>query len=281
MAPASEIFAPDLLRDRVALVTGGGTNLGREAARELLACGARVVVAGRRQEVLEEAVADLGEGATAVAGDVRDPAAAAVIAAAPLGRHGRLDVLVNNAGGQYFVPAEDISAKGWAAVRRLNVGGTVTMTRAALAAGLGAAGDGGAIVHVTVSPHHGMPAMAHTGAARAAVEAYGRELAAELAPRGIAVVSAAIGRFATESLKKYPEVVQAGAARGVPLQRLGEMREFAWLVALLASPVGGALSGSVVTLDGGLDDFPGPWPPPGLAGDDGDVPTEDRRPAAS
>ena len=95
------------------------------------------------------------------------------------------------------------------------------------------------------------------------------------------MVSAAIGRFATESLKKYPEVVQAGAARGVPLQRLGEMREFAWLVALLASPVGRALSGSVVTLDGGLDDFPGPWPPPGLAGDDGDVPTEDRRPAPS
>ena len=131
MAPASEIFAPDLLRDRVALVTGGGTNLGREAARELPRCGARVVVAGRRPDVLEEAVADLGERATAVAGDVRDPAAAAAIAAAPLERHGRLDVLVNNAGGQYFVPAEDISAKGWAAVHRLNVGGTVTMTRAA------------------------------------------------------------------------------------------------------------------------------------------------------
>ena len=83
----------------------------------------------------------------------------------------------------------------------------------------------------------------------------GRELAVELAPRGIAVVRAAIGRFDTESLNKYPEVVQAGAARGVPLQRLGEMREFAWLVALLASPVGHALSGSVVTLDGGLDNF--------------------------
>src|SRR3954471_22896841 len=137
MAAASEIFAPDLLRGRVALVTGGGTNLGREAARELLACGGRVGVAGRRAEVLEAAVADLGPGASAVAGDVRDPEAAAVIAAAPIERHGRLDVLVNNAGGQYFVPAEDITAKGWAAVRRLNVSGTVTMTRAALDAGLG------------------------------------------------------------------------------------------------------------------------------------------------
>ena len=76
-------------------------------------------------------------------------------------------------------------------------------------------------------------------------------------------------------------ILWEGAARSVPLQRLGTMQEFGWLVALLAGPLGRALSGSVVTLDGGLDDFPGPWPPPGLAGDDGDVPTEDRRPAPS
>src|SRR4051794_41735158 len=117
MAPASEIFAPDLLRDRVALVTGGGTNLGQEAARELLACGARVVVAGRRPDVLDEAVADLGQGASAVAGDVRDADAAAVIAAAPIERHGPLDVLVNNARGPYFFPAEDTPPKGSAAGR--------------------------------------------------------------------------------------------------------------------------------------------------------------------
>src|SRR6185503_16097367 len=120
-------------------------------------------------------------------------------------RHGRLDVLVNNAGGQYFVPAEDIAAKGWRAVQRLNVGGTYAMMRAAVGGGFGE--DGGTIVNVTVSPHHGMPAMAHTGAARAAVEALTRELAAEWAPRGIAVVAAAIGRFDTESLRKYPEIV--------------------------------------------------------------------------
>lgn len=277
--PPSDVFAPALLDGRVAVVTGGGTNLGRAAASELVCCGAHVVIAGRREDVLAEAAAEMGERCSWVAGDVRDPGAAARIAAAAVERHGGIDVLVNNAGGQYFVPAEDITAKGWQAVQRLNVGGTVTMTRAALAAGLGERG-GGAIVNVTVSPHHGMPAMAHTGAARAAVEALGRELAAELAPRGIAVVAAAIGRFATESLRKYPEVVLRNAAHGVPLGRLGEMREFAWLVALLASPAGRSLSGSVVTLDGGLDNFPGPWPPPALVDEGGTVPTEERRPAA-
>jgi citronellol/citronellal dehydrogenase len=90
------------------------------------------------------------------------------------------------------------------------------------------------------------------------------------------VVAAAIGRFDTESLRKYPEVVWRGAARSVPLQRLGTMQEFGWLVALLASPLGPALSGSTVTLDGAADNWFGPWPPATLAGDDGTVPTEER-----
>jgi len=137
--------------------------------------------------------------------------------------------------------------------------------------------EGGTVINVTVSPHHGMPAMAHTGAARAAVEALTRELADEWAERRIAVVAAAIGRFDTESLRKYPEVVYEGAARSVPLQRLGTMQEFGWLVALLASPLGRAFSGSVVTLDGAADNWFGPWPPPSLTEDSGTVPTEERR----
>jgi NAD(P)-dependent dehydrogenase (short-subunit alcohol dehydrogenase family) len=272
---ASAVFAPDLLKGRVALVTGGGTNLGRQAAAELHEAGASVVIAGRRADVLEAAAEHVGERCSWVAGDIREPEDAAGIAGAAHERHGRLDVLVNNAGGQYFVPAEDITAKGWRAVFRLNVEGTRTMTRAALDAGF--AGDGGTIVNVTVSPHHGMPAMAHTGAARAAVEAMSRELAHELAPRGIAVIAAAIGRFDTESLRKYPEVVWRAAARSVPLQRLGTMQEFGWAITLLASPLGRALSGSVVTLDGGADNWWGAWPPPGLADDEGSVPTEERR----
>ncbi|MCZ4492995.1 MAG: family NAD(P)-dependent oxidoreductase, partial [Conexibacter sp.] len=178
MGGPSKIFRDDLLAARVAVVTGGGTNLGREAAAELLACGAHVVIAGRREEVLAAAVETLGERCSWVGGDIRERADADRIVATALERHGRLDILVNNAGGQYFVPAEAIAAKGWRAVMRLNVEGTMTMTAAAGEA-LRAAGPGGAVINVTVSPHHGMPAMAHTGAARAAVEALTRELAEE------------------------------------------------------------------------------------------------------
>jgi citronellol/citronellal dehydrogenase len=275
----SAIFAPDALAGRVTLVTGGGTNLGRQAAIELAAAGAHVVIAGRREEVLAEAASLIGERCSYVTGDIREAGDATRIVETARHRHGRLDVLVNNAGGQYFVPAEEIAAKGWQAVQRLNVDGTYAMTRAAVGAGFG--NEGGTVVNVTVSPHHGMPAMAHTGAARAAVEALTKELAAEYAHRDIAVVAVAIGRFDTESLRKYPEIVWRGAAQTVPLQRLGTMREFGWLVTLLAGPLGHALSGSVVTLDGALDNWWGPWPPRGLTDDGGAVPTEERRSPAS
>jgi len=276
----STIFRPDALAGRVAIVTGGGTNLGREAARELVACGAQVVIAGRREEVLRAAAQEIGERCSWVTGDIREAEEAARIVATALERHGQLDVLVNNAGGQYFVPAEDIAAKGWQAVQRLNVSGTLTMTHAAVDGAMRAAGSG-TIVNVTVSPHHGMPAMAHTGAARAAVEGLTSELASLWASDGVAVVAAAIGRFDTESLRKYPEVVTRGVAQSVPLQRLGRMEEFAWLVAMLAAPLGRSLSGSVVTLDGGVDNWQGPWPPADLADDEGTVPTEERRGAAA
>ena len=280
MPAASQIFRDNLLAGQAAIVTGGGTNLGREAAAELLACGARVVIAGRREQVLAEAAAELGEGCSYVAGDIREPADAQRIIATALERHGRLDLLVNNAGGQYFVPAENIAAKGWRAVMRLNVEGTMTMTQAAAEAAFLPA-RAGTVVNVTVSPHHGMPAMAHTGAARAAVEELTRELAARWRDSGIAVVAAALGRFDTESLRKYPELVWRQAAASVPLQRLGRMEEFAWLVALLATPVGRALSGSVVTLDGAVDNWHGAWPPAAIADGAGSVPTEARRPAPS
>jgi len=292
MVAQSEIYAPDLLARRVVLVTGGGTNLGREAARELLAAGATVVIAGRREEVLTAAVEQLGGegpggGISQVTGDIREGADRERIVTEVVARHGRLDVLVNNAGGQYFVPAEAIADKGWSAVQRLNVGGTLGMMEAAAEHGFcavipgGAPGtpmgtSGGAIVNVTVSPHGGMPAMAHTGAARAAVEALGRELAQEWAPRGIAVTSLAVGRFDTESLRKYPDVVTRSVARTVPLQRLGTMQEFGWAVVLLASPLGRALSGGVLTLDGGVDNWHGTWPNADSSEEDGTVPTEAR-----
>jgi citronellol/citronellal dehydrogenase len=275
----SEVFAESLLDERVSVVTGGGTGLGKAAALELAACGAQVVIAGRREEVLAEAVEEIGPNASYVAGDVREPDEAERIVRTALDRHGRLDVLVNNAGGQYFVPAEAMTEKGWQAVTRLNVGGTELMSRTAAELAM-KPGGGGTIINVTLSPHHGLAGMTHSSAARAAVEGYTRALAREWAADGIAVIALAAGHFDTESIRKYPEPVWRAAARTVPLQRLGAEQEHAWLVALAASPLGRALSGSVVTLDGARDNWFGPWPPPSLLDQEGAVPTEERRPRA-
>jgi citronellol/citronellal dehydrogenase len=277
----SEIFAPGLLAGRVALVTGGGTGLGKATALELARCGATVTIAGRRVEVLEEAVGearDAGlEGLDWLAGDVREPSEAGRLIETALERHGRLDVLVNNAGGQYFTPAELIAEKGWRAVWRLNVEGMLNMAEAAHELAFARA-PGGAIVNVTLSPHHGMPGMAHSGAARATVEALTRELAERWRDAGVCVTAVAAGHFETEVLAKYPASVRAGTARSIPLQRMGTPAEHAWLVTLLASPLGRAFNGSTVTLDGARDNWAGAWPPPGLADESGEVPVEERRP---
>jgi citronellol/citronellal dehydrogenase len=272
----SEIFAPGLLSGKVALVTGGGTGLGKATAHELARCGATVVIAGRRGEVLEDAVGEIGVRADWIAGDVREREDAKRLVATVLERHGKLDLLVNNAGGQYFTPAEGIAAKGWRAVWRLNVDGMLNMAEAAFAQAMRPAGSG-TIVNVTLSPHNGMPGMAHSGAARAAVEELTSELARRWAGEGVVVTAVAAGHFDTEALEKYPASLRAGMARTVPLQRLGAVQEHAWLVALLASPLGRAFSGSTVTLDGARDNWFGPWPPPGLADASGEVPTEERK----
>jgi citronellol/citronellal dehydrogenase len=228
--------------------------------------------------VLEEAAAEVGERCSWVAGDIRDPAGAEAIVTTALDRFARLDLVLNNAGGQYMVPAESLATKGWRAVHRLNVDGTLAMCKAAYELVMRDAGAG-TIINVTVSPHHGMPAMAHTGAARAAVEAITRELASTYGSHGVAVIAVALGRFDTESLRKYPAELWRTAAATVPTQRLGSLEEYGWLIALLATPLGASLSGSVVTLDGALDNWTGRWPPADLT-KDGEVPTEARRPAA-
>jgi citronellol/citronellal dehydrogenase len=277
----SEVFAPGLLDGQVALVTGGGTGLGKASALELARCGAAVTIAGRRGEVLEHAAGEIGAllGAGAVdwvVGDVREHPEARRLVETVLERHGQLDVLVNNAGGQFFSPAELIAAKGWRAVWRLNVEGMLNMCEVAFELALGPAGAG-TIVNVTLSPHNGMPGMAHSGSARATVEALTCELARRWECAGVTVSAVAAGHFDTEVLAKYPANVRAGASRTVPLQRLGTVAEHAWLVALLASPLGRVFGGSTITLDGARDNWCGPWPPPGLADESGEVPTEERR----
>jgi citronellol/citronellal dehydrogenase len=271
----SEIFASGMLGGRVALVTGGGTGLGRATAAELSRCGADVVIAGRREEVLDEAAGSIPR-CDWIGGDVRTPEGARRLIEQVLARRGGLHVLVNNAGGQFFSPAELIAAKGWNAVWRLNVEGMLNMSHAAQALAF-ATGGGGTIVNVTLSPHHGMPGMAHSGAARATVEALTRELAERWQQDGVCVTAVAAGHFETEVLAKYPASVRAGASRSVPLQRLGTAQEHAWLVTLLAGPLGRAFNGSTVTLDGARDNWFGPWPPPGLTDESGEVPVEARR----
>ena len=275
----SEIFAPGLLEGTVALVTGGGTGLGKATALELARCGVNVTITGRREEVLAEAAEECSGAAgpvAAIAGDVREPEHAARLISTLLDRHGRFDLLVNNAGGQFFSPAELIATKGWQAVWRLNVEGMLNMSEQAHELAFSGR-RGGTIVNVTLSPHHGMPGMAHSGAARATVEALTRELAERWRRDGVAVSAVAAGVFETEVLAKYPEQVRAGMSDTVPLGRLGTAAEHAWLVVLLASPLGRGFSGTTVTLDGARDNWWGKWPPPNLLDDTGAVPTEQRR----
>ncbi len=275
----SEIFAPGLLEGQVALVTGGGTGLGRATALELSRCGAKVTITGRREEVLSEAAEEcsrLAGPVEAVAGDVRQPEQAGRLISSLLETHGRFDLLVNNAGGPFFSPAELIASKGWQAVWRLNVEGMLNMSERAHELAF-SGGGGGTIVNVTLSPHHGMPGMAHSGAARATVEALTTELAGRWAADGVVVSAVAAGVFETDVLAKYPEQVRAGMSSTVPLQRLGTVEEHAWLVTLLASPWGRGFSGSTITLDGARDNWWGAWPPPGLVDETGTVPVEERK----
>jgi citronellol/citronellal dehydrogenase len=276
----SKIFQPGLLGGQVAVVSGGGSGLGRATALELAALGAHVVVCGRREQPLEEtAAAAEGGRVEARACDIREEHQVDALVEAVLERHGRIDLLVNNAGGQYMSPAEDITPKGFRTVIRLNVEGTWLMTHAVATKAMIPEARGGKIVNVTLSPHHGLPGMAHSSAARAAVENLTRVLSIEWSRFGIRLVALAAGQFATETLRtKYPKPVVEGVAGSIPLGRLGTEEEFAWLVAYLASPAGDFVSGTVLTIDGARDNWFGGWPPAGLTGEGGKPLAEERRP---
>src|SRR5512134_2882535 len=279
-SPSSRIFAPGLLDGRVCVVSGAGTGLGRATANELARLGATVVGCGRRPEPLEEMVAevaDAGGSAEAEPLDIRDAEGVDAFFDGVLERHGRLDLLVNNAGGQFLSPAEAITPKGFRTVTELNVQGTWQMTHAAATKAF-IPQQGGKVVSVTVSPHMGFPGMVHTGAARAAVENMMRTLSVEWSRFGIRTVALAIGQFDTETLRtKYPQALVDNVARTVPLGRLGTEDEMAWMVAYLASPAGDFFSGCVLTIDGARDNWFGSWPPGGAAGEGGEPLAEERR----
>jgi citronellol/citronellal dehydrogenase len=276
----SSIFAPGLLDGQVCVVSGAGTGLGKATALELARLGATVVGCGRRAEPLAETVAEiegLGGVAEAHAMDIRDDDAVDALFDGVVERHGRVDLLVNNAGGQFLSPAEAISPKGFRTVIELNVTGTWLMTHAAATKAF-IPQRSGKVVSVTISPHHGMPGMVHSGAARAAVENMMRTLSIEWARFNIKLCAIAAGQFDTETLRtKYPPPVAEHVHRTVPLQRLGTEEEMAWMVAYLASPAGDFVSGAVLTLDGARDNWFGAWPPTGAVDDSGEPLTEQRR----
>ena len=245
-------LAPDSNAGKVALVTGGGTGIGRATAMELARTGAKVVVCGRRPEPLEAVPAELGEDCLAVRTDVRESEQVVALVDRALEHFGRIDVLVNNAGGQFLAPAEEISLKGWRAVHRLAVDAVWDLTRTVAARSMIPNKDG-VVVFIGFSPRRGMAEMAHAAAARAAIENLAGSLALEWSEHGIRTVCVALGNIATEGLDGYGPERVAEWEREVPLGRLGTPEEAAALIAFLASPGGGYVTGTTVVMDGGLD----------------------------
>ena len=245
-------LAPDANAGKVAIVTGGGTGIGRATARELVRTGARVVVCGRRPEPLAEIQAELGDACLALPADVREPTEVEALVVQALERFGRIDVLVNNAGGQFLAPAEEISLKGWRAVHRLAVDAAWDLTRTVAERSM-IPNHEGVVIFIGFSPRRGMAELAHAAAARAALENLAGSLALEWSEHGIRTVCVALGNIATEGLDGYgPERVAAWEEE-VPLGRLGTPEEAAALIAFLVSPGGGYVTGTTVVMDGGLD----------------------------
>lgn len=273
---ASEIFRDGLLDGQVGIVSGAGSGIGRATAVELARLGMRVVICGRRPEPLAETAA-LADGIETAVCDIREEDQVERLVDGVLERHGRVDLLVNNAGGQFLAPAEAISPKGFRTVIRLNLEGTWLMTHAVATRAMIPAG-GGKVVSMTLTPHNGLPGMAHSSAARAGVENLMRVLAIEWARYGIRLNAIALGQFGTETLlTKYPQPIVDAMASTVPLGRLGRPEEAAWLVAHLASPAGDFVSGAVLTIDGARDDHSGAWPAGASADAQGNPLAEARR----
>jgi len=249
---------------RVTLVTGGGTGIGRATAVELAATGATVVVCGRRAGPLNEtaaAVADAGSACLAVPADIREPEQVKRVIDAALERFGHIDVLVNNAGGQFTAPAEQITDNGWRAVHRLAVDGAWTVTREVATRSMIPRRDG-LIVFVGFSPLRGIPGFAHAAAARATVANLASGLALEWSRHGIRSVCLAAGTIASEGLEQYGETEIERWRRSIPLGRIGTPADVAGLIAFLASPAGGYITGTTITVDGGADAWGLAEPPP-------------------
>ena len=268
--PTEEFRSPlaaDANAARSALVTGGGTGIGRATAIELARTGARVTICGRRRGPLAETQALIeasGGECLWVSADVREPDQVEHAVTAALDRFGRIDVLVNNAGGQGSARAEDISARHWHSVQRLAVDAAWDVTRAVATRSM-IPGHGGLVVFIGFSPLRGIPGFAHACAARAAVANLASGLALEWSRYNIRSVCVAAGTILTEGLQRYGHEAIEEWRQAVPLGRLGKPEEVASVIAFLASDGGAYLTGTTLVVDGGTDAWGMAHPPPQVA----------------
>ena len=246
------MFQTDLFKGKTALVTGGGSGIGYEIAKQLLSLGAEVYIASRKEDRLQEALKSLEKlgDCKAFALDIRDVEKVEQLAKFIESQSGKLDILVNNAGGQFPSRAEDISPNGWQAVINTNLNGTWFMTQA-MAKHFFFKQNEGTIINIIVNHYRGVPGMAHTGAARAGVDNLTKSLAVEWASRNIRVNCVAPGIIESSGLKNYPPELIAQASRTIPMKRFGSTEEVANLVLFLASPMASYITGETVYVDGG------------------------------
>jgi peroxisomal 2,4-dienoyl-CoA reductase len=248
-------FSSDLLAGQVALVTGGATGIGKEISRVFGAHGAHVTMASRKRENLEAAVEELrGEGVEAAFGvcDVRDPEAVRSVVDAVVSEQGRLDIVINDAAGNFPAPISKISPNGFKAVVDIDLLGTYNVTRCAFDAWL--SGHGGSIVNISAPfQQRGVVFQSHVAAAKAGVDSLTRTCAVEWGPYGIRVNAIAPGSIGgTEGVRRFSQVVSAGDDRPKnPLGLQGHGTDVAYLALFLCSPMARFVSGQVIAVDGG------------------------------
>jgi citronellol/citronellal dehydrogenase len=248
------LFRADAFAGQVIMVTGGGSGIGRCTAHELGALGAQVVITGRTQEKLDHVVAEItadGGQAVGLSCDIRDEAQVKATIAAVIAQFGRLDGLVNNAGGQFPAPLETISANGFDAVVRNNLNGTFLMMREAYTQWMAA--HGGSMVNMTADMWGGMPGMGHSGAARSGVDNLTKTAAVEWAKSGVRVNAVSPGWIMSSGMDTYKGAMRAMIpllASHVPLKRMGTESEVSSAICYLLSPAAAFVSGVTLRIDG-------------------------------